>query len=382
MFKIDSTATFEKKALSFEEANIVSSYYHQNGNHSAVTGGLGTEKLTDVANVIDFKLGYTNGKGKKYHFGGEVGIDYYTSASSDNIDTRVSSASYSDVRVYPSLNYSVENIKTGFVKGGNIAFSQEFDYTSRGGGFYFTKKSKDQNTEFAARANVFFDTYAQYIPSEFRTNQPPREEGEGNIGNAARNTFDLSVTLSQIVTKRFQLALTMDAAYQNGLLSTPFHRVYMNDGSLSRETLPSQRFKVPIGLRANYFLGEKVIIRSFYRYYQDDWGMNAHTVHVEVPYKLSPLYSVSPFYRYHKQTAIDYFAPKGENAAGAAFFSSDFDLSGIDSHFYGIGIRHTPFKTVLNLFSISQLELRGALYNRSDGMNAGIVSFHVQFKGF
>ena len=286
-FKIDTTKTFEKKSLTFDEANIVTSLYHQDGNHSAITGGIGTEKLTDIANVIYFKLSYQNGKGKKHIFGAEMGIDYYTSASSDNIDFKVSSASSSDVRFYPPINYTNENLKTGFSKGANLAFSKEYDYTSFGGGVNFNKKSKNQNTEFGARFNVFLDTYSQIVPTEFRSSLPSRQQKKGEIGNAARNTFDLSMTLSQILTKRFQAALTLDVAYQDGLLSTPFHRVYKSDGSLVRETLPDMRLRIPIGIRANYFVGEKMIIRSFYRYYQDDWGMKAHTLQIEVPYRLS-----------------------------------------------------------------------------------------------
>jgi hypothetical protein len=382
MFKIDSISRFEKKSLNFEEANIVTSYYQQDGNHSAITGGIGTEKLTDVANIIDFKLSYKNGLGKKYIFGGEMGIDYYTSASSDKIDTKVSSASSSDVRYYPSINYRVENEKTGFSYGSNLAYSQEYDYRSYGGGLQFSQLSKNQNTELSGRLNVFFDAYDQIVPNEFRSGLIEKRREKGNIGIAPRNTFDLSLTLSQILSKRFQIALTVDASYQKGLLSTPFHRVYMNEGSLFREHLPDQKFKVPVSIRANYFLSEKMIIRSFYRYYQDNWGMNAHTMQFELPYKISSFYSVSPFYRFHRQTAIDHFAPYGENRSDAQFYTSDYDLSGLDSHFYGIGVRHTPFKTVMNLFSISQLELRAALYNRSDGLDSGIVSFHVQFKGF
>ncbi|MFZ1748572.1 MAG: DUF3570 domain-containing protein [Saprospiraceae bacterium] len=381
-FSIDSSKIYKHKKLSFDEANILSSYYHQEGVHSAITGGVGTEKLSDFANVIDLKLSSYNGKGIKKSYGLEMGVDYYTSASSDNIDYRVSSASSSDVRFYPSVNYRVENEKTGVGLGGNLAFSKEYDYTSFGGGVNFSKISKSQNTEFSAKANVFLDTYSQYVPSEFRSELAGREQSKGNIGNAARNSFDMSMSVSQVMTKRFQMALTLDIAYQSGLLSTPFHRVYMDDGTLLRETLPGQRFKIPIGVRANYFLGEKVILRSFYRYYQDDWGMSSQTLHLEIPYRLSTFLSVSPFYRYYHQSKIDYFAPFQENKAGSEFFSSDYDLSGFTSQFYGVGVRHTPFKAISNLFSISQIELRGALYNRSDGLSAGIVTLHVQFKGF
>ena len=47
---------YRSRKLSFEEANIVSSYYSQDGNNSAVTGGIGSEKLTDIANVFDLKV--------------------------------------------------------------------------------------------------------------------------------------------------------------------------------------------------------------------------------------------------------------------------------------------------------------------------------------
>ena len=110
--------------------------------------------------------------------------------------------------------------------------------------------------------------------------------------------------------------------------------------------------------------------------------MTSHTANIELPYKISSSLSVSPFYRYYHQTKIDHFAPYQENMVGAEFFSSDYDLSGFDSQFYGVGVRYTPLKMIADLFAISQLELRGGLYDRSDGLSSGIVTFHVQFKGF
>ncbi|MFL5788451.1 MAG: hypothetical protein ACJ748_10400, partial [Flavisolibacter sp.] len=52
---VDSSA-YKTRQLKLEEVNFVSGYYHQNGNNSAVTGGIGTEDLTDFANTIDLKL--------------------------------------------------------------------------------------------------------------------------------------------------------------------------------------------------------------------------------------------------------------------------------------------------------------------------------------
>lgn len=110
---VDSTS-FKSRTLQLEEINLVSSYYHQDGNNSAVTGGIGTEKLTDLANVIDVTLTRYDKKFRKNTFIGELGVDHYTSASSDMIDPKhVSSASHADTRIYPSVSWSVENEKKG-----------------------------------------------------------------------------------------------------------------------------------------------------------------------------------------------------------------------------------------------------------------------------
>src|SRR5204863_8620496 len=90
----DSTE-YKSRKLTFEEANFVSSYYNQSGNNSAVTGGLGTEKLTDYSASIDVKFTRWGKKEIKHSFDFEVGIDHYTSASSDNVNPQtISGASH------------------------------------------------------------------------------------------------------------------------------------------------------------------------------------------------------------------------------------------------------------------------------------------------
>ena len=52
--------------------------------------------LTKIANVIDVKFTKYDKRDRKHSFTGEVGVDHYTSASSDRIDTKAnSSASFS-----------------------------------------------------------------------------------------------------------------------------------------------------------------------------------------------------------------------------------------------------------------------------------------------
>ena len=46
----------KNRTLKLEDVILVSSYYHQDGDNSAVTGCPGTENLTDFANIIDVKF--------------------------------------------------------------------------------------------------------------------------------------------------------------------------------------------------------------------------------------------------------------------------------------------------------------------------------------
>ena len=153
-----SDSSYKPRKLKFEEANFVSSYYHQDGNNSAVTGGIGSEKLTDLSNSIDIKLSTYDKHYRKHSFIFETGIDYYTSASSDMIDPHtISSASHADVRIYPSLNWTMENEKKGTTFGSGVSYSNEFDYQSIGANINFAQKTKDKNGEFSAKLQAYLD---------------------------------------------------------------------------------------------------------------------------------------------------------------------------------------------------------------------------------
>ncbi len=374
----DSTG-FKSRELKLEEINLVSSYYNQNGNNSSVTGGIGTEKLTDLANSIDIKLTKYDSKLRKHTFTGELGIDHYTSASSDKIDPKnISSASHADTRIYPSVSWSMENEKKGSTFGAGISASSEYDYQSFGASVNFSQKTKNKNGEFSAGFNAYIDQLKLIAPIELRTNQNSMHDE--HYASAGRNTFAVALSYSQIINDRLNVMFLADVVEQTGYLSLPFHRVYFADGSVHQENLPDKRLKIPLGFRANYFLGDKFIIRTYYRFYTDDWGMNSNTVNVEVPVKITPFLSVSPFYRYYQQSAIKYFAPYEKHTAQDQYYVSNYDLSKFNSNFFGAGIRIAPPKGVFGIQHLGMLELRYGHYTKNIGMNANIISMNLKFK--
>ena len=376
---INDPSDYKNKKLTPREINFVTSYYHQYGNHSPVTGGIGTQKLSDIATTFEIKLNKYDKHNLKHDLSFELGIDHYTSASSDKVDPQtISSASHADTRIYPTLSYSISNEAKGNTISFNGSYSSEFDYQSIGAGVGFTKISKDQNREFNLKLQAYLDNLKVILPVELRTGG--QREEEDDYPSAARNSFSSSFTFSQLVNQRLQLALLLDLVYQNGYLGTPFHRIYFSNGTESNEKLPSSRFKIPAGLRINYFIGDKFIVRSYYRFYHDDWGLTAHTFNIELPVKLTSFLSVSPFYRYYDQNAVKYYAPYLGHKVSEEFYTTDDDLSKFNSNSEGAGLRLSPPGGIFHLQHFTNMELRYDHYNRSDGLHSDIVTLGLKFK--
>jgi hypothetical protein len=376
------SSQYKSRKLTFEEANLVSSYYHQDGNNSAVTGGIGTEKLTDYSASFDVKLSKWDRRNRKHNFNVEVGIDHYTSASSDKVDPQtLSSASSADTRIYPSISWSMENDKKGTTFGAGLSTSTEFDYQSFGGSINFSKKTKNRNGEFSARLQAYIDNLKYILPIELRQGYTPGgDDDDEHYSSKARNSFSTSLSYSQIINKNLQVMFLLDLVYQQGYLGLPFHRVYFNDNSLRVENLPDSRIKLPVGFRANYFAGDKVIIRGFYRYYRDDWGLSAHTAELETPVKITPFFSVIPFYRFYSQGSTRYFSAYKTHTVADQYYTSNYDLSKFNSDFYGAGFRIAPPKGVFGWHHLSMLEMRYGHYAKSIGMKSDIISMNLKFK--
>ena len=450
----DSTATFKKRVLDATEVDFLISYYKQDGIHSAVSGGMGSEKLTDLASniVVSMPLNADD------ILTVDVGLSAYTSASSSNInpfngsgasggggddDKKVSEpygtpwlassgASAEDQLVSINANYSHSSDDRNFIWNTDISFSNEYDYTSIGFGGGIAKLFNEKNTELSLKANAYLDQWRPIYPTELHeyskygsnflnagyfsgvtvydqnglatSNYLPSKFEPWQTVN--RNSYSLSFSFSQILTKKMQVSLFFDVLQQEGMLSTPYHRIYFADKpnyyigqtqyipvyetpdnlGIYRladdvERLPSTRFKLPVGIRFNYYVNETFKIRTYYRYYSDDWGITAHTANIELPIKLNDKFTVYPMYRYYTQTASKYFAPFETHLSTEKYYTSDYDLSKFSSNQYGIGASYVDIFTKAHIwkFGLKNIDFRYNHYSRSDTLTADIASMAFKF---
>ncbi len=412
----DSLA-YKKRVLANTEVDFLASYYTQDGNNAAVSGGVGTEELTDATSAIVVSIPMNADDVLTV----DAGISAYTSASSSNINPfdggkdanpfqASSGASSSDLWTNLTGSYSHSSDDRNRIWGLHGSMSTEYDYFSLGIGGSYSMAFNEKNTEITLKANAYFDTWKRLYPYELR---PFTEGGQGLndnfynshtiTGNTAysplfteltekkRNSYAAGLVWSQVFTKNMQASFLVDVVKQQGLLSTPFQRVYFADVADSYiedfqladdiERLPDNRFKIAVGARLNYYLNEIVVLRGFYRYYTDDWGITSQTASLEVPIKLGSKFTLYPSYRYYNQTAADYFAPYESHVSTETYYTSDYDLSKFNANQYGLGITYTDIFTGFRLWKLGlkSIDLKYNYYERNTGLSANIILFGVKF---
>ncbi|MDP5078038.1 MAG: DUF3570 domain-containing protein [Nonlabens sp.] len=408
---------YKKRVLETVEIDFLSSYYAQNGDNAAVTGGIGDESLTDA--VATFVVSIPMNDDDVLTI--DASVSAYTSASSSNINpfdgsgvadpfTASSGASASDVWTNLTGSYTHSSDDRNDVWSAKLSVSTEYDYFSLGFGGSYTKLFNEKNTEVSVNANIFLDTWTTIYPIELR----PFETGGNGLSDATfrgrtitgnpnynpdfpmldgvgRNSYAIGFGFSQILHKNVQGSLALDLVQQQGLLSTPFQRVYFADVADSFidnfqladdiERLPDNRFKVAIGGRLNWYINEFLTVRTFYRFYTDDWGIKSNTASIELPIKVTDKFTVYPSYRYYDQTAATYFRPYETALSTEAFYTSDYDLSGYNASQLGLGISYTDIFAKAHLFNygIKSVDLKFHNYNRNTTFNFNIVSLGIKF---
>ncbi|NVK09500.1 MAG: DUF3570 domain-containing protein [Tenacibaculum sp.] len=412
----DSVKVYKKRVLETTEVDFLTSYYSQDGDNAAVSGGVGTEELTDITANIIVSIPLNDDDVLTL----DTGISAYTSASSSNVNPfdkgtadpfqASTGASSSDLWFNFTGNYSHSSDDRNQIWAAKASVSSEFDYSSIGFGGSYTRLFNEKNTELSISANIYLDTWKTIYPYELR---PFSDGGDGindalfiqntvtgnpnynpifnDFSDKGRNSYSFGLGFSQILHKNVQGSLAFDLTKQSGLLSTPFQRVYFSDIDDSfidnfqladaNEKLPNNRLKIALGGRLNWYLNELLTIRTFYRYYFDDWGINSHTASIEIPVKITDKFTLYPSYRFYNQTSADYFAAYEKHLSTNNFYTSDYDLSKYSSNQFGFGVSYTDIFSKAHIwkFGLKSIDVKFYKYDRNTTFNSSLITAGFKF---
>jgi hypothetical protein len=326
------------------EIELVYNHYLQDGNNSAVTGGVGTEKLVVYGPSLTVKKTFN-----KNALSFNLGADIISSASTDNIDFIKSSASEVDARMFTNLTYERMLEKSNASAYGGIGFSIESDYFSIASKLGFTKTDELNNRTYSFQFQMFNDDlrWGRLNPDHYEPVElvyPFELRSQEWYSEYRRNSYNLKLGLTQVINKRNIFGVFPELTYQKGLLATPFHRIYFADDMLAVENLPNQRYKGALALKLNSFVGGRFILRNTINGYVDNFGIQAIAIENETAIKLKPFLVLLPNFRFYAQNGTKYFAPYMEHQSGEEYYTSDYDLSKFETYNVGIGLKHTFHK--------------------------------------
>ncbi len=397
---------FEKRPIRRSDWALSYLHYFQDGTHSAVTGGSGTEELSVKAPVLRWRS--EGPKGHAWNLG--LGTDMISSASTDRIDAFVSSASAKDLRSHVDLGHSApwqQTLKARVPSASHkaagppdsllmvqrtgrwfvgIAASVESDYLSfsvRGG---LDGVSPDGRNAWTVESAFFRDDLrwgllnAGYRKPSFLI-YPEELRYHEWLDGFRRHSVHGRFAFSRLVDPRTRLGVEGAGVLQLGVLSTPFHRVYFRDASLRVEMLPKRRWRFPAACTAQRFTGTQTVLDARLEGFAGSFGVQSLALRLGGSWRFHPAWQVGLHLRGLVQDGSRHFAPYGQHDPMARYYSSDYDLSSFRSGTVDAALVWTPALPIGQRTIWQSVALRYAYFRRSDGLTAHWFNLDLAWSG-
>lgn len=254
-------------------------------------------------------------------------------------------------------------------------FSTENDYDSFGTTVDIKHESDDKlssiNTGIAFTADSIYRSAAGDTPDPLSNTN-----GSQSFGKGKRNTYDALLGYTRILNKTTLMQTNLTVGFSEGYHTDPYKIISAadeNDRIIANfyESRPDTRFRTTIfGKLVHELEGTNHSINLSYRLYQDDWGIQSHTLDTRYHHTLTKRQYLEPHVRLYHQSAADFYARKLDVDGSlnpilpdAGVVSADYRLDELTSVTAGVkyGFKFSP-DLILRL----RAEYLQQLYSESD----------------
>ncbi len=346
------------------EARLRMTYFNQQGRGfqsqaDATPGMPGNERLDVYQPVFSFGID----QGSDVHHTVVIPVDIVSSASADALDavstaSRVNEAVTADITTAWS---ATDDDDLSFRYGAHI----EEPFRSGFVGVGYTRWLAQDNATVSANAQAIFDWFDPITPQGW------------DLGGVTRQTFTFNVSGTQVLSPTTLGGVSYGLTYQTGTLEQTWNvvPVVCSDPTLcppaAAELFPDSRLRHAMSAwLAQRIPGTGTTLRAHYRYYRDDFGLDAHTGRFEVFQDAGEHVRLRAHYRLHAQSAASFWtnsvSPSVVDARQPR--TADSDLARFTAHEGGLGaviLWPTRRETRQGHF---ELELGYLVYGRSTGM--------------
>ena len=255
---------------------------------------------------------------------------YIDNVSSASIDVITTASPYTEKREENSLSFDYLNEKTLMSVGYTQSEESDFD------------------------ASTFSLNISQDFFGDLSTLSMGYAQGDNTVRNNTNPSFikdvitrNYRLSLSQVISKNFLMALAIETMTDEGFLNNPYRSVRFLDNTVPKgysyqpEVYPNTRTSNAFAIRGRYFMSHRAALHGGYRFFTDTWGIEAHTFELgyTLPYQQDWIFELS--YRYYDQTKADFYGDLfpfgGLNIQSQTFLARDKEMSTFTSQTLGLG---------------------------------------------
>jgi len=277
-----------------------------------------------------------------------VAANYYVdSISSASIDVVTTASAYSEKRTEMSVGadylYNSTIFSTGYKN------SDESDYAANSAYFGVSQDLFGALTNISMSYGRGWDDVSRNGDNEFSA-------------DVERHSYRLGI--SQILTRNLLMGMTLETITDEGFLNNPYRSVRYLDPesdkgySYQAEVYPNTRTSTAVSLRGRYRLPYRAAVHSEYRFFDDTWGIAAHTAEVGYTQPVWGRWMVDLNYRFYTQTAADFYSDLFSREDAQNYMARDKELSDFDSHTLGIGLSYEILPNGWRFFDKGNLSVR------------------------
>jgi hypothetical protein len=261
-----------------------------------------------------------------------------------------------------------------------ISLSAESDYRSAGANYSYFQDTNNKLTTLSIGGALsydavnpksgFNDPYASIFavsPDTTTVQTTTSASGGGEeefnlFPGKIKTTFEGMLGISHVLNKYTLLNLNYGITSVQGYQTDPYKIISVIDSSglavdYVWENRPESRLKQTLKGSLVTAIGDDSLHLD-YRYYQDDWGIVAHTYDVKYNLELGNKLTITPHYRLSKQSKADFYRISlNEGEANPNYASADYRLADMDTKTTGamIAYKMNPrFTWTLNMEKITQ----------------------------
>ncbi|MFT5506693.1 MAG: hypothetical protein ACI8XC_004421 [Gammaproteobacteria bacterium] len=268
---------------------------------------------------------------KKFSESISAGFNHYVdNVSSASIDVITTASPYTEHRDENSISVDYLSQKTTISFG--FANSIENDYDATTFSFNISQDFFGDLTTLSAGFGVGDNKVGKNGDPDFKEDA---------------NTRNYRLSLSQIMTRNLIVSMALEVISDEGYLNNPYRSVRYFDVSntslqysYQSEIYPQTRTSTAVAVRAKYFLAPKSALSAGYRFYNDSWGIDAHTFEFGYSQPIREHWELETSLRFYQQDSAEFYNDLFPFVSAQNFLARDKELSRFTTTTLGAGFSY------------------------------------------